>query len=126
MTIKEQNLRIAKGCGWKWVLSDPREGMPKYPHWVPPTNWHSTSVFAQECFGERPYPPDYVNDLNAIREAEVSKWHDEEFIEIYEEELKKTYIKHVGYTGAAYWWMSSAKIRAEAFLRALGGFDNNL
>lgn len=64
--------------------------------------------------------PDYPASLDAMRRAELHRWRDEEFIEAYEEAIREAYRKAVGDTGAGYWWMAPAKIRAEAFVRALG------
>lgn len=62
----------------------------------------------------------YAGSLDAMRRAELSQWHDEEFIEAYEEALREVYRKAVGDTGAGHWWMAPARFRAEAFLRARG------
>ncbi len=68
--------------------------------------------------------PDYVNDLNAMRQAELYNRDYGNFIERYEKELQMTYVRNGGYYTAACWWMSSAKIRAEAFLRTIGKWED--
>lgn len=54
MTPEQQRICIAEACGWKWVTTG-----PLYSPWVCPNT--------KEQF---PKPPDYLNDLNAMHEAE--------------------------------------------------------
>lgn len=62
-------------------------------------------------------PPNYAQDLNAIREIELDLW-DDALIEQYEEALKDLWMQVTGYSGA-FWWMAPAKIKAEAVLKVL-------
>lgn len=55
MTPEQQKIEIAEACGWTFITRD-----PKYPHRLPPLgkrDKHASPL------------PDYLNDLNAIREA---------------------------------------------------------
>lgn len=99
MTDEQINQRIAEACGWKevepWLNGD-------------------------RCFEKSNTPcgyriedlPDYCNDLNAMHEAEKTmdeeQWHD--------------YVEYVG----GRWEQAmhaTARQRAEAFLRALGKWE---
>jgi hypothetical protein len=120
MTQKAQQIAIAEACGYArevrivptWEFTDYNGG----------GEYVKKETVGYAIGGKWLMPeslPDYLNDLNAMRQAELHNWHDEDFIERYENELQMTYVRHCGYSAAAYWWMSSAKIRAEAFLRTL-------
>jgi hypothetical protein len=93
MTPEQQRIAIAEACGWKVHPKDRFIVIPpNAPHSVQPL--HTL--------------PDYLNDLNAMHEAECML----ECAELYEEWLisicKNTPI-----------WNATAAQRAEAFLRTL-------
>lgn len=90
MTDEQINVAIAEACGWKWV-----QGY----QWI---DSNGRTAFAWDIL-------DYCTDLNAMHEAEKTmdedQWHD--------------YVEYVGGT----WEQamhSTARQRAEAFLRTLG------
>ena len=62
MKPEQQRIAIAEACGWKWVALRQQEGLRDEVRGYPPD---------VECVGtnER-YVPDYLNDLNAMHEAE--------------------------------------------------------
>jgi hypothetical protein len=59
MKPEQQRIAIAEACGWKLVTDNPCYE----PYWENPTG----NMIAVSC-GMR--LPDYLNDLNAVREAE--------------------------------------------------------
>lgn len=58
ITDEEKRIKIAEACGWKFCAPNP--SWPT-PYWTNPVT-KELSVFAQL--------PDYLNDLNAMHEAE--------------------------------------------------------
>jgi len=110
MTPDQQRIAIAEACGWKRYEPNPESisrGYPKWGYWIKP-------VFS---FREPlEYPPDYLNDLNAMHVAE--KVLTDETWPIYLSLLTKKDQKTLTQT-----WMpvahASASTRAEAFLRTL-------
>ena len=101
MTDLRINQLIAEHCGWKFITFD--------------IGWHVVGDFEVKA-----KIPDYCNDLNIMRKAELSLWHDECLVEQYEENLKKEFLYQVGYQGAAYWFMANAHTKAVAFLKTIG------
>lgn len=88
MTPEAQRIAIAEACGWK----------PKGHYWKRPQ--HKTGDALRML-------PDFLNDLNAMHEAEkVLK--DEQLSEYIEQWIE---------------WNSTAALRAEAFLRTLNLWD---
>lgn len=67
-TPTELRIAIAKECGWKWTLADKRPGYSHYPHWTPPVGYVQPDHEARES--AMVHPPDYLNDLNAMKAAE--------------------------------------------------------
>jgi len=100
MTPEAQRIAIAEACGWKPTRSTGFI-MDGWSHPSKGTEWFPTSSL-----------PDYLNDLNAMHEAEKVLTPDE----------KTDYIRLVnkgdfGYRRLAF---ATATQRAEAFLRTLG------
>jgi len=100
MNPEQQRIAIAEACGWKrhpqdkWVVTD-----PKYPNSVQPL---STI-------------PDYLNDLNAMHEAEQS----------IPEGLTAYWIELVNICGSLIpASVASAQQRAEAFLKTIGKWED--
>jgi hypothetical protein len=98
MTPEQQRIAIAESCGWKTGYRDPEA-------------WHPL--------------PDYLNDLNAMHEAEQVlfpvKVHD-----LHGPDLVKEYgaiLQHLccGHPGGAI--RATASQRAEAFLRTIGKWE---
>lgn len=93
MTPEAQRVAIAEACGWKTKYRDPEA-------------WHPL--------------PDYLNDLNAMYDAEGvlgPKWasYCEKLLEIVEPEPRTLEVCH-------YWNLlhATSAQRAEAFLRTIG------
>jgi hypothetical protein len=85
MTPEEQRVAIAEACGWKTGYRDPEA-------------WHPL--------------PDYLNDLNAMHEAEKVLNEKQEDI------MNSTLWDIMG--GRKYLWHATASQRAEALLRTVG------
>ena len=100
MKPEQQRIAIAQACGWKWVRLRQQEGLCDDVRGYPPN---------VECVGlnER-YAPDYLNDLNAMHEAEKIMSYDE-FDEYYVQ-LSMKMVRPFHATAAQ---------RAEAFLKTL-------
>ena len=128
MTTEEINIVIAESSGWHphpdndkrkqkfWTYGGGGYGLPngcaKRKAADPPIHdgaWENILGL-----------PDYCNDLNAMRNAELTLWRDECLVEKYEENLKKEFLYQVGYQGAAYWFMANAHTKAVAFLKTIG------
>ena len=106
MKPEEQRIAIAQACGWKFHpltehLYSEDEKVAAIMCWVRPGNdsWHT------ECV------PDYLNDLNAMRDAE--KMMDAGMLAKYTTEL----LKACG--GPMSVHFATAAQRAEAFLKTL-------
>lgn len=103
MTPEQQRIAIAEACGWtRCVCGDPECGA-----------WFAPDASPDDpCLG----PPDYLNDLNAMHEAEM----------MLNRKQYLNYVTELGYvvgnTGVEYYDLirATAAQRAEAFLRALG------
>ena len=112
MTKEEQRIAIAEACGWK--RSDLR------PSWCHPDNWSMAKNGSYEVWVSRDKLPDYLNDLNAMHEAEGvlgPKWvsYCEQLLKIAEPEPRTLEVCH-------YWNLlhATSAQRAEAFLRTIG------
>lgn len=108
MTSEEQRIAIAKNVGWKYIMGD----------WVAPD---ATSLrikrTASDC-DTYTYPPDYLNDLNAMHEVEgamvSSQWMEFEWqlTQVIERQHSDAYLRH--------FINATAAQRAEAYLRTIG------
>lgn len=107
MKPEEQRIAIAKACGWTDIdLFQLRKGddKPWYTWGAAPDNWHG-----EDC---APWLPDFLNDLNAMHEAE--KFLIERLLEM---EYRETLGDIVGQYQCI--WHATASQRAEAFLKTL-------
>ncbi len=99
MTPEKQRIAIAEACGWRWEENH-ISGMATWykPHQEGPTT------------DEIAYPPDYLNDLNAMHEAEnmLTEWQDREYRDAL---IKSTCCAE---------HRASAMHRAESFLKTKG------
>jgi hypothetical protein len=117
MTPEEQQIAIAEACGWQECTNTgfSIQGiMPKIsPRYC---NWHRPAPSPSEEDTRSWYwLPDYLNDLNAIHEAEKTLEIPEVFT--YEVELSNAATRN-----GEYMWHATAAQRAEAFLRTLGKY----
>ena len=108
MTPEQQRIAIAEACGWK----------PK-TYWLQPIEPGDTPVTIS--------PPDYLNDLNAMHEAEKvltkANWGG------YAAELYRITDAHNHGISPNHHWLavafSTAAQRAEAFLRTIGKWEES-
>jgi hypothetical protein len=126
MSEEEQRIAIAKACGWK--MYEPTDqnvagGRAKYKHWIDPDDYFGK-------WDSLPYPPDYLNNLNAMHDAVMSL--SEEQRSKFRKELqyliapdtrpnnKVSGIKVMGVESYDKWFHATAPQRAEAFLKTIG------
>jgi hypothetical protein len=123
MSPEDQNIAIAKICGWKlrWQncgggpLFEVRPEGHCWGVWTPPAIWYQSKeglAFTRNPESWNPQPPNYLNDLNAMHEAEkILNWADQNDYLIYLWNDKKE----------DHWELvhKSAAQRAEAFLKTL-------
>ena len=106
MNPEAQRIAIAEACSWRCTASFKEA----FACWVRPDGMdHQTE-----------WLPDYLNDLNAMHEAEMSQVDIEEgrFIVLFREYLH-TILGHDGSLAIH----ATAAQRAEAFLRSLGKWE---
>ena len=100
MKEEKQRIAIAEACGWKWW--NPQYGFP--------FEWESPDGFKGYA-----YPPDYLNDLNAMHEAEKVlfglNWG-----------IFTDHLSHICPGGSSAYHATAAQ-RAEAFLITLGKWE---
>jgi hypothetical protein len=109
MTTWDQRIAIATACGWKISLSDLGLGLDIY---------RGETV---DTATERRPLPDYLNDLNAMHEAEKilnDKQLSEYWLEL--NHLLPTWSPDEEHIRQAWVFGSPAAQRAEAFLRTIG------
>jgi hypothetical protein len=117
MTPEKQRIAIAEACGWKWVGSP--EQVAATSGFTMPEKW------VVDPNGALQFPhntPDYVNDLNAMHEAELAVFGND-----WDEALWATY-KHALYGVIEmnrHVINSTAAQRAEAFLRTIGKWEES-
>jgi hypothetical protein len=120
MNNEKQRIAIAEACGWKDVKHTKHEEVDienrSIIHWsgltgIPPEFTH---------YENRVRIPDYLNDLNAMHEAEKILTHDQAYS--YTEFLWSQYPGHVLFN--SYIWHATAAQRAEALLKALNLWKN--
>ena len=124
MTPETQRIAIAEACGWK--RSDLR------PSWCHPDNWSMAKNGSYEVWVSRDKLPNYLNDLNAMHEAEEHAIHNlmdaDEWGE-YGMLLKRSHSHglflngEVDYHDLATILHTTASQRAEAFLRTIGKWE---
>ena len=131
MTTEEINIVIAESSGWHphpdndkrkqkfWTYGGGGYGLPNGCDKRKAANPPIHDGAWENILGL----PDYCNDLNAMRNAELTLWRDECLVEKYEENLKKEFLYQVGYQGAAYWFMANAHTKAVAFLKTIGKWE---
>jgi hypothetical protein len=105
MTPEKQRIEIAKACGWQWARLVHQEGLADDFIGFPP---NTVTVGTNER-----YLPDYLNDLNAMHEAEKKLIGSRQKV-TYLDELMKI----LGYPTFDSVHATAAQ-RAEAFLKTL-------
>jgi len=116
MKPKEQRIAIAEACGWTWC---------NYPDFLGTALWgwsinkafHDEDYYRCEKLLAAKILPDYLNDLNAMHEAEkMLEADDNHAYGCYCIDLQEEYGNTVHLTAAQ---------RAEAFLRTIGKWTTN-
>jgi hypothetical protein len=134
MTPEAQRVAIAEACGWKHIreLGDPMKNrwvcFTDCPNGYPPESFTSETMVGlhpSNCEGARLSKlPDYLNDLNAMAEAEhrleyqADAWCGEEGCG----SAPEAYMNHIQDIVGNDDWMfmgASAAQRAEAFLKTI-------
>ena len=108
MNTEKQRIAIAEACGWK--NADHPDVMKLKQGWTMPEKWCMDPNGVLQFNHNR---PDYLNDLNAMHEAE----------RVLPQDLRARWmIQLCKITEDAFWstTRATASQRAEAFLRALG------
>lgn len=113
MTPKQQQAAIAKACGWKGISPEYLTG---YAPWRP-TPYSERVMGDLESIPIDPLP-DYLNDLNAMNEAE-SILNTMEHGEFREQLARLAGFNGLNIDGARAYVSATATQRAEAFLRTL-------
>ena len=108
MNKENQRIAIAEACGWTaslnygsmggWITRDPSGN-----HGYDAIGGTRDGAFLRSC-------PDYLNDLNAMHEAEKVLTDDDH----------KTYRSWLVVVCYGQHWLATAEKRAEAFLRTIG------
>jgi len=109
MNPEAQRIAIAEACGWKRVHFEDK----RFEQW-PDFAWRSPDGKSQLGFSML---PDYLNDLNAMREAEGVLTEDQR------EEYCALLLSEDPYPESSSRWScahATATQRAEAFLRTIG------
>jgi len=100
MNKEQQRIAIAELCGWTEIISTPFDPQPPKGRECAGANWGKPI-------------PDYPNDLNAMHDAE----------KVLTGGLRSKYDAELGIIAArdrCFIWETTASQRAEAFLRAMG------
>jgi hypothetical protein len=114
MNKEEQRIAIAEACGWK--RSDLR------PSWCHPDNWSMAKNGSYEVWVSRDKLPDYLNDLNAMHEAEkMSLSGSTAWLEFAVNLMRVLEAEQMSeLNGMTCILQATARQRAEAFLRTIG------
>lgn len=120
MNPDKQRAAIAEYCGWKDVRG--HMGIPPENGRLFPYPEHH-----EEDWRLKPFRgiPDYLNDLNAMHEAERQLLIEGDYWGIYCDRLLDIVVKTggYGYTAADMYVHATAKKRAEAFLKTIGKWE---
>lgn len=118
MTDQKINVAIAEACGWEFEPSRDVNGKARPEAWVSPNG--------ERIWTDNPIP-DYANDLNAMRDAEMT-FDGQSKAFFYFDEIRATILRHAGLSlngcvGNFRFLTAPARIRAEAFLRTIGKWE---
>ena len=109
MTEEAQRIAIAEACGWKGIRSSVHFGRPVQAGMNPAKGGQTDRI------------PDYVNDLNAMHEAEkmLADEQIDRFVKFLWEAMMDSPESRIGTIHA------TAAQRAEALLKTLGKWDDS-
>jgi hypothetical protein len=117
MNKEKQRIAIAEATGWTYIDNDPE----RYPYWLAPKgDWRYGSPLDANMFPD--VFPNYLNDLNAMHEAEKVLREPDQVVS-YMEWLGMCY-DDSGYKTWRYVAATAAQ-RAEAFLRTIGKWEDD-
>ena len=123
MTPEKQRIAIAEACGWKWYVAERvGERFLRPPDYQPPFHTIRLANGSEPQSDEDLHCPDYLNDLNAMHEAEKTLKFEQ--IVFYANELlslTKTYAPEEHLYALCH---ATAAQRAEAFLKTLGLWED--
>ena len=112
MNPDKQRIVIAEACGWKWW--NPQDGFP--------FEWETPDGFKGYA-----YPPDYLNSLDAMHEAEKTLTDKQkmDYAEFMDDFIAPciTYNQHNHWSGVFEAMHAPASLRAEVFLRTIGKWE---
>jgi hypothetical protein len=118
MRSEDQRIAIAEACGWKW---EPwQHGDMHYTRLRDPAG-----AIINNCYGEYWRLPDYLNDLNAMHEAERIIRAPSESRLTYIEILSKVCAPSTTAYFDTQACFATAAQRAEAFLRTIGKWEDH-
>lgn len=106
MNPEQQRIAIAEACGWVYVPED--------------ATWRSPEKFTWRCHSS---PPDYLNDLNAMHEAEKALTGDQRDRYVYILAGITDPSNEMGLADSEYALFATAAQRAEAFLKTIGKWE---
>jgi hypothetical protein len=109
MTPEEQRVAIAEACGWKLKSN----GLSPMWSWQNESLIHRIKWVAHKVMASQGVLPDYLNDLNAMHEAEKAMNNNDwwKFVE---------HLTNICGGGTALGISATSSQRAEAFLRTIG------
>lgn len=131
MNTEKQTIAIAEFCGWKEIgRSGIYQNVSKGVNGCMPNGEVHKKRIKMKLPGANSFlVPDYVNDLNAMHEAEKTIENNPSLVLKYYQTLTDMIDRNPDGTqkfGACLYWDSlhaSAKMRAEAFLRTIGKWE---
>jgi hypothetical protein len=110
MKPEKQRIAIAEACGWK--NADHPDAMKLKQGWIMPEKW---CMDPKGVLRFNHHRPDYLNDLNAMHEAEKTLDYNDL------NDMEKSVSFHFGVTP----FHATASQRAEAFLRTVGKWEES-
>jgi hypothetical protein len=110
MNKEKQRIVIAEACGWK--MHDHLDAMKLKQGWTMPEKW---CINPKGVLRFNHHRPDYLNDLNAIHEAE----------KVLNNVQRERYRTELVYSQAGRDVFATAAQRAEAFLRTIGKWEDD-
>lgn len=114
MSPEAQRIAIAEACGWLHV------GKPNSYYkdvWFSPDHQFG-DIGGEHNLNEL---PDYLNDLNAMHEAEKVLWGRNDWSACKYQEILQTQVMPT----SSWTWHATAAQRAEAFLRTIGKWEDD-
>jgi len=108
MTPKQQRIAIAKACGWELKSN----GLSPMWSWQNESLTHRIKWVAHKEMASQGVLPDYLNDLNAMHEAEKMLTNEQWWLFV-------EFLTEIRGGGVALCISATAAQRAEAFLKTL-------